>query len=278
MQVIVSIMLFFGLIGPMSFVKHHAAWAREMAYVSPAAWLHSAFMLQFVDDKPDLVIAHYQEDLSWLRSYLPYFGRVYVYCKHLDSCYRGIEEDVISNKAQFTVEYLPNVGRESHTYLTHITRHYQHLAPRTVFTLGSLRYNWMRLLSLRYAIADTGAQHMCVAMPKKVIKDVYNFRIESLRVPMSLGDGYNTLEDVKPISLSSISPLGVWLDHYLSLDLSSQTKRCGYGIHGAIFSATKEMIGRYKLDQYKTLLSLNGLGDSLEVGYYLERSWRFILK
>ena len=35
-------------------------------------------------------------------------------------------------------ERLPNVGRESHTYLHHIVANYDHLASVTVFTQGSI--------------------------------------------------------------------------------------------------------------------------------------------
>ena len=68
----------------------------------------------------DLVVARYQEDLAWLRRVPPAFRR-WVYDKG-----GGTPQAVP----------LPNVGREAHTYLHHITTHYDDLASLTVFVQG----------------------------------------------------------------------------------------------------------------------------------------------
>ncbi|MCZ7569853.1 MAG: DUF3431 domain-containing protein [Ardenticatenaceae bacterium] len=66
----------------------------------------------------EIVIARYREDVSWARR-LPY--RVTIYDKGGD--WRGGIR-------------LPNVGRESHTYLYHIVTRYERLADATVFLQG----------------------------------------------------------------------------------------------------------------------------------------------
>ena len=48
-------------------------------------------------------------------------------------------------------------------------------------------------------------------------------------------------------------------------------------MHGAIFSTTRDRLHAYTKEQYATLFALNAIGDSLEAGYYLEVSWRFLL-
>ena len=68
----------------------------------------------------DLVVARYREDLRWLRR-VPRAFRVHVYDKG------GDLPDAIP---------LPNVGREAHTYLHHITTRYEELADLTVFVQG----------------------------------------------------------------------------------------------------------------------------------------------
>jgi Protein of unknown function (DUF3431) len=70
----------------------------------------------------ELVVAHYAEDLSWLRTLRPSIKQT-VYDKNPVSRHPN-------------AHLLPNVGREAHTYLTHIVSHYHHLSEWTVFCQG----------------------------------------------------------------------------------------------------------------------------------------------
>jgi len=73
--------------------------------------------------KVDVVVAHYNEDLSWIEDYKKKAGVNFrVYSK---------------GKMHAGAQALENVGRESHTYLTHIVNNYHRLAPWTVFTQGA---------------------------------------------------------------------------------------------------------------------------------------------
>jgi hypothetical protein len=68
----------------------------------------------------DLVVAAYQEDLSWLTQ-VPKHWNACVYSK--DQEYDG-------------AIVLPNVGREAHTHLFHIIAHYDSLPDLTAFVQG----------------------------------------------------------------------------------------------------------------------------------------------
>jgi hypothetical protein len=68
----------------------------------------------------ELVVAHYQEDLAWLRRVPDVFG-VTVYDKGGDAPH---------------ALRLPNVGREAHSYLHHLVTRYDSLADITVFCQG----------------------------------------------------------------------------------------------------------------------------------------------
>lgn len=72
---------------------------------------------------PELVVARYTEDLSWLRK-RPAGLRVTVYDKSPDA---SAGPDAIR---------LPNLGREAHTYLHHLISRYDTLAEWTVFCQG----------------------------------------------------------------------------------------------------------------------------------------------
>ena len=72
---------------------------------------------------PELIVARYTEDLSWLRK-RPANLTVTIYDKSPDV---SGGESVIS---------LPNVGREAHTYLHHIVSRYDSLDEWTIFCQG----------------------------------------------------------------------------------------------------------------------------------------------
>merc|ERR1719343_1494006 len=98
------------------------------------AWLRAATVLSFAllagvaragaAPTVDVVVAHYNEDLAWVDRYRSPDVRFKVYSKG-GAAQQGV------------YELLPNVGRESQTYLHHIIKNYDRLAPWTVFTQGS---------------------------------------------------------------------------------------------------------------------------------------------
>jgi len=74
-----------------------------------------------------LVVARYREDLSWLRELdLP----CVVYNKGPE-----LAAGTLPHGAR--VQPLPNIGREAHTYLTHIIENYEHLPRYTFFLQGN---------------------------------------------------------------------------------------------------------------------------------------------
>ncbi len=75
----------------------------------------------------EYVIAHYKEDLKWLK---PYAHQAHVYHKG------GLSAPPFQ-VAQWTP--LDNVGREGHTYLFHIVENYDHLADITYFLQGQIK-------------------------------------------------------------------------------------------------------------------------------------------
>ena len=70
-------------------------------------------------DNVKVIIARYREDVSWADG----LGYDYVVYD------KGGNDDVNALP-------LPNIGREAHTYLTHIVTEYDHLAPMNVFLQG----------------------------------------------------------------------------------------------------------------------------------------------
>jgi Protein of unknown function (DUF3431) len=73
----------------------------------------------------EIVIAHYNEDLTWLH---PYASQVTIYSKG---------KTPPTNSFNRTLS-LPNIGRETHTYLTHIVRTYDSLPSLILFLQGNI--------------------------------------------------------------------------------------------------------------------------------------------
>ena len=73
----------------------------------------------------EIVIAHYNEKLDWL---IPLASHAHVYHKGTD-----VQPPPMQ---LYAWEKLPNVGRESHTYLYHIIQNYENLPEVTVFLQG----------------------------------------------------------------------------------------------------------------------------------------------
>lgn len=98
-----------------------------------------------------LVLAHYQEDLQWLREQT--WDQVIVYTKGS----RWSARDGAFRKIQ-----LPNIGREAHTYLHHIVSNYDDLAEITIFSQAGLadHVGDVRITSLVRQAADAGRYGM----------------------------------------------------------------------------------------------------------------------
>lgn len=77
----------------------------------------------------ELVVARYKEDVSWLGPFMKY---AIIYDKGpMDASLNHVLQS-----AGAQLRRLENVGREAHTYLSHIIQNYDNLADWTVFTQG----------------------------------------------------------------------------------------------------------------------------------------------
>ncbi|CAE8707562.1 unnamed protein product [Polarella glacialis] len=93
-------------------------------------------------DDVEVVVAHYNEDLSWLsgvgsgeaeKRATPRFS---IYTKSPEYSDPQLPSVMQEFGTAADVRRLPNVGREAHTYLSHIVNKYDGLAQWTVFTQG----------------------------------------------------------------------------------------------------------------------------------------------
>jgi len=101
----------------------------EMASMKILIYLDWAFAA-YAELDVQVVVSKFNENLDWLNR-APFSGYpVKVYNK-------GPNEGARNGLRACTTRVLPNVGRESHTYLHHIIENYDSLANITVFLPGS---------------------------------------------------------------------------------------------------------------------------------------------
>lgn len=202
----------------------------------------------------EIVVAYYNEDLSWL---LPYRDVAHIYCKRSD-------DYACSQRFDFLLwESLPNVGREGHTYLTHIINNYDRLADVTFFTQGALT-----------------ALESCWA---------YNSPTKYRSLAQDKGIGF-----VPPGEWSHwgrIEHVGKWKEE---LETGKMTRaRCDFATlwrdlfgqeppneisvtYNGIFSVRRDVIQKRPIEFYRKLRSYLEGSCNPEEGHYVERLWYYI--
>ncbi len=260
--------------GMQAVLRKNAVWSRELSFIKPSEWVRQELFWRYAaKDYPDLVVAHYREDLSWLAQIQDYVGHVYLYCKDYDHCTKGLPMPLEAKK--FTVVHLPNVGREAHTFLYHILTHYEHLAHRTVFTMSSFTGNYLRQFSLKAALGETKKRFF--PLYPEVFTKMRDFKMEAFSQSVSLGDGYDYLQAAR-LMPTQPRPLGVWVQTHMGFDITARNGRYGSSRHGAIFSASREAILSHSLQDYEHLFFLNTLSSTTEAGYFMEQTLRFYIE
>lgn len=186
-----------------------------------------------------IVIAKYCEDISWVDN-LENNTKIYIYTKngetYKDHIYTNIK--------------LPNIGRESHTYLYHIINNYNNLTDIVIFTQGNYKDHINDINELYYKINDF------YHMPYDHIKD---FRLMNYGTDLVPNKDNFTVDQ--------------WLKHY---NIETNPEKYIYKIkYGACFSTTKQNILSRPLSFYQELIKQLDTNNS-EVGHFFERAWYFI--
>ncbi|OYX11917.1 MAG: hypothetical protein B7Z16_17060, partial [Algoriphagus sp. 32-45-6] len=200
----------------------------------------------------EVVVARYNEEsLSWLvKEFVE--EKVIVYNKGPDNL------DLPSN---FEVIKLPNIGREPHTYLTHIIRNYHKLANRTLFIQAyPYDHNKILLPLMRY---KTSPITTCTDIVGECMRDTLGRQSKSLD---NIDWKSSKWSDVTLRNDSMIEFAREYIDEELTADSLI------YFQWGAQFAVDKEHILCHELDYHKKLL--NTLNSQHPIGVHrIERLW-----
>ena len=213
---------------------------KEAKYIS--------YLSSFSKKKYEIVIAKYNEDISWSEPY-----------KHLTTVYN--KSDVYYPDSI----KLSNLGRESQTYLYHIISNWDNLAEKTLFTQGEL-----------------SVEHKPYPIPVYFFYNLhYVSNIKEIGIHFRDGTGNHLrhqskwLQEYKDKKMKSsiINFNDFW-------SIFSEEKNPNFSStlwsHGAIFSVSKQLIKQNSLDLYIYLYKIVSNHINPEEGHYLERSWYYI--
>jgi hypothetical protein len=222
----------------------------------------------FEDSKTEtlIVISRYNEDLNWLND--EHFDK-YQYIVYN----KGVNDDYVKS-ANFKKELkLENVGRETHTYLTHIINNYDELADFTIFVPGSLelenKYERAKRLFIETDNNENSDLLSCIKFDTSV-KDTFNdFQIDSY---LSSNQNNKTINNDASIKESEIRPFGKWYEstfNNVNIDGKCFTQN-------AIFGITKDTILKKPKSYYIDLIEHVNDHNNPETGHYFERSWETV--
>lgn len=189
-----------------------------------------------------IVIARYNEDISWIDQIDLTKIKVYLYNK-------GTKITNIRNGIYY--EEIPNFGRESDTYLYHIIKNYHKLEDKIIFTQANFKDHIRNLDELLNIFVN------CTWY-----QDDYNL-LKDFRLDYWCGE----LEKEKD-NLT----FGQWMKKYVS---TRNTSLFFWSI-GAIMCISKKNILSRKLQYYRHTLRPQLQSLNPEVGHYFERAWFYI--
>ena len=202
----------------------------------------------------EIVVAHYNEDLSWLRDKV---SSCRIYSK-------GGDEDA----ATYPHQKLPNIGREGHTYLHHIIERYDNLTDVTIFLQG--RIDDHINLSLEEIIERS-------LRTKDGQVTTFPFR-DLERFDHWNGFPWEEYPCWKKWSSAACAPAAKTPAQYWQQFFSGTPLPVAVGFPpGALFAVRKSTIQRHPRIFYQSLLEELFLGNMMhknpETGHILERFW-----
>lgn len=255
----------------------------------------------------DLVVARYKEDVSWLSEVPHNFNiivynkddtptrkpRYNVYAKPMTSTYSA-RSSLTINHPNVRVIALPNIGRESDTYLYHIIKNYENLASKTIFTQGDPFVHSPDFLELLkktdkfLSIQPLTDRYMGCTPPQKVLEEKKSGHIDGLRVcayPMCFTN-YQTIwfHDAGSANVFHDfnrffnTPNGTNIVEYVLRSNGIETENVpliGHFCYAAIFSVDRENILAHSLTAYERLRETNNTSNKMFPSV-IERIWLYL--
>jgi len=218
---------------------------------------------QCSDTHVEIVVARYNEDVSWLNEYPFKCYRQIIYNK-------GPLPAQCGDSVRCVVETLPNVGRCDHTYLHHITSKYSSLANVTVFLSGSVQaVSWKKPIVdelMRLVNIKNDSVLLTISTPARLPEQFEYFDVTSYR---SSDPSNRNLNRNASMQLCPERPFGNWYRK----NFPKLPPTLPVIMWGSLFAMSREDIQQHSLDYYANLRDYLDTHQNPECGHYFERSW-----
>ena len=215
---------------------------------------------QYKSKNIEIVIARYNEDLNWLENPIFYpIDNITVYNK-------GQNDNFMKNIRR-TID-LPNLGRESHTYLTHIIRNYDSLADMTIFLPGSAEtpHKWSKVQTIMEMLKET-EEHAFPEINADIYGEELDFHLDAWGCNHTMNQEMHPSTELTP---SKYRPFREWYAHYFGMHTYGTYTKCGYT---GVFAINKKHILKRPKSYYMNLIQDLEVSSNPEVGHYFERAW-----
>jgi hypothetical protein len=210
------------------------------------------------DHNLQIVISRYNESLEWLRENIFQGYSVIIYNK-------GINDDFYK-PPNCIIYRIPNVGRESHTYLYHIIHNYHSLSENTMFLPGSTNIPHKMVIAkkwLKEYIYNSSPFFLGhIANDNDVKYHMNDFEINKY----SSSYIQNKIKE-EPMMLSENRPYGKWFETHFGELKVKYYNYCG------ILIINKKQIIEHNIFWYEKIINDLKNHSNPEVGHYVERSW-----
>lgn len=215
-------------------------------------------VIMFNNNDIEIVIARYNEELSWVEKEFPNF-KVTIYNKGKDDIVGGKNMEIIN---------IPNVGRESNTYLYHIIKNYNNLKKNIMFMQG-YPYDHMNLKALQDLKKRKIRKNNDAA---SIVPLGDNVQVATQKTLSNYNVTYN---DLKTTKWSDTSDKNKWdLSNFSKFyDINIPKDRTFVVNFGAQFLVTRDTIHQRPLSFYEKLKNGISYDKSPIEGHYMERLW-----
>lgn len=197
------------------------------------------------------IIARFNEDLAWLDRIPP--NEVLIYNKG----------EPIPGK---NVIELPNVGRESHTYLSFIVSNYSTLPDVTIFSQGYI-HDHVPLTTL------SDADYLRVLGDKAEQSGISdNFGTTAIALDWNIRQQVDLIQNFNVRDPTKVT-FGYWFKDNFGMDFPASNCKISYG---SVFAMRKDKILSRPKHFYARLLAQHAGENAPIEAHFLERSWYYI--
>lgn len=208
-----------------------------------------------IESKTSIVIAQYNENISWIHNLdKNNIQNIYLYTKNSNNINPVNHKTIPIHRT-----YLPNVGRESHTYLYHIINHYTNLDDFIFFVQGS---------NETLSLDDINRINQWQKEIPEVTRTDNFSHVDSI--------GLNNQHKLSVWAGNMLQDSGLNFFEWYAKFIDNEPLVKPYRIYWqANFGIKKEKILMRPLEYYQTLYD-QLLSYNPECGHFMERSWFYI--